>query len=110
MDLDKNEGIKHVKREDLGDFGADNVDGFMNYIAQQIGDDEESILPQVMQKNTESIALYNMSKAHRENLDTVTGAPTKGYNNKNFDDYDDEVKFIPKERTQRFEDHYTTKR
>ncbi len=110
MDLDKNQGIKHVNRNDLGDFGADNVDGFMNYIAQQIGDDKESILPQVMQKNTESIALYNMSKAHRENLDTVTGAPTKGYNNKNFDDYDDDVKFIPKERTQRFEDHYTPKR
>ena len=79
MDLDKNQGIKHVKREDLGDFGADNIDGFMNYIAQQIGDDKESILPQVMQKNTESIALYNMSKAHRENLDTVTGAPTVLY-------------------------------
>ena len=66
MDLDKQQGVKHVKREDLGDFGAENITGFMNYIEQQIGDDPNSILPQVMQKNTESIALHNMSKAHRE--------------------------------------------
>jgi len=110
MDLDKNEGIKHVKREDLGDFGADNIDGFMNYIAQEVGDDENSILPAVMQKNTESMALYNMSRAHRENLDTVTGAPTKGYDNKNFDDYDDHPKFEQKKENQFFSDHYTPKR
>ena len=110
MDLDKNQGNKHVKREDLGDFGADNVQGFMDYIAQQIGDDDQSILPAVMQKNTESMALYNMSKAHREKLDTVTGAPTKGYNNKNFDDYDDHPKLEEKKANQLFSDHYTPKR
>ena len=110
MDLDKNEGIKYVKREDLGDFGAENITGFMSYIEQQIGDDPDSILPQVMQKNTESIALHNMSKAHRENLDTVTGAPTKGYNNTNFDDYDDDPKFEKKKPNQLFSDHYTPKR
>ena len=90
MDLDKNEGIKYVKREDLGDFGADNIDGFMNYIAQQIGDDENSILPQVMEKNAQAELLYKTSKAHREDLDTITGMPTKG--------------------VQRFEDYYTPKR
>ena len=110
MDLDKQQGIKHVKREDLGDFGAENITGFMSYIEQQIGHEPDSILPQVMQKNTESIALHNMSKAHRENLDTVTGAPTKGYNNTNFDDYDDDPKFEEKKPNQLFSDHYTPKR
>ncbi len=109
MDLDKQQGIKHVKREDLGDFGAENINGFMSYIEQQIGDDENSILPQVMQKNTESIALYNMSKAHREKLDKVTGAPTEGYNS-NFDNYDDDPKIEPKKPNQLFSDHYTPKR
>ena len=90
MDLDKNEGIKYVKREDLGDFGADNIEGFMNYIEQQIGDDEDSILPQVMEKNAQSELLYKTSQAHREELDTITGMPTKG--------------------VQRFEDYYTPKR
>ena len=82
----------------------------MDYIAQQVGDDENSILPAVMQKNTESMALYNMSRAHRENLDIVTGAPTKGYNNNNFDDYDDDPKFEKKKPNQLFSDHYTPKR
>ena len=90
MDLDKNQGIKHVKREDLGDFGAENINGFMNYIAQQVGDDENSILPQVMEKNAQSEFLYRNSVAHREDLDTVTGMPTKG--------------------VQRFEDHFKPKR
>tara|TARA_X000000368_G_C23002268_1_gene699514 strand:- start:71 stop:409 length:339 start_codon:yes stop_codon:yes gene_type:complete len=112
MDLDKQQGVKHVKREDLGDFGAENINGFLNYIAQEIGDDKDSILPQVMQKNTESIALHNMSKAHRDNLDVVTGAPTKGYNNTNFDDYDDtqEPKIQEQKPNQFFSDHYTPKR
>jgi len=90
MDLDKQQGIKHIKREDLGDFGADNISGFMNYIAHQIGDDENSILPEVMEKNKQSEFLYKNSAAHREDLDIVTGMPTKG--------------------VQRFEDHYTPKR
>ncbi len=90
MDLDKKEGIKYVSRDDLGDFGADNIDGFMNYIAQQIGDDENSILPEVMEKNAQAEFLYKNSQAHREDLDIVTGMPTKG--------------------VQRFEDHYTPKR
>tara|TARA_B100000902_G_scaffold89096_1_gene92944 strand:- start:191 stop:502 length:312 start_codon:yes stop_codon:yes gene_type:complete len=91
MDLDKQQGIKHVKREDLGDFGADNIAGFMNYIEQEIGDDENSILPQVMEKNAESEFLYRHSVAHREGLDTITGMPTGKI-------------------TQKFEDHYTPKR
>ena len=93
MDLDKKEGIKYVNRDDLGDFGADNIDGFMNYIAQQIGDDENSILPEVMEKNAQAEFLYKNSQAHRDDLDTVTGMPTKGVS-----------------RVQRFEDHYTPKR
>ena len=61
MDLDKKEGIKYVNRDDLGDFGADNIDGFMNYIAQQIGDDENSILPEVREKNAQAEFLYKNS-------------------------------------------------
>ena len=101
MDLDKNEGIKHVKREDLGDFGADNVDGFMNYIAQQIGDDENSILPEVMEKNKQSEFLYKHSEAHREDLDIVTGMPTKGV--QRFEDY-----FTPKREKKEWVDNQNT--
>ena len=90
MDLDKQQGIKHITRDELGDFGADNIDGFQNWIAQQIGDDENSILPQVMEKNAQAELLYKTSQAHREDLDIITGLPTKG--------------------VQRFEDHYTPKR
>ncbi len=90
MDLDKNEGIKHITRDELGDFGADNINGFQNWIAQQIGDDPNSILPQVMEKNAQAELLYKTSQAHREDLDIITGLPTKG--------------------VQRFEDHYTPKR
>ena len=90
MDLDKQQGIKHITREELGDFGADNIDGFKNWIAQQIGDDPNSILPQVMEKNAQAELLYKTSQAHREDLDIITGLPTKG--------------------VQRFEDHYTPKR
>ena len=90
MDLDKNEGIKHISRDELGDFGADNINGFQNWIAQQIGDDPNSILPQVMEKNAQAELLYKTSQAHREDLDIITGLPTKG--------------------VQRFEDHYTPKR
>ena len=90
MDLDKNEGIKHITRDELGDFGADNIEGFQKWIAQQIGDDDNSILPQVMEKNAQAELLYKTSPAHREDLDIVTGLPTKG--------------------VQRFEDHYTPKR
>ena len=90
MDLDKNEGIKHITRDELGDFGADNINGFQNWIAQQIGDDPNSILPQVMEKNAQAELLYKTSQAHREDLDIITGLPTEG--------------------VQRFEDHYTPKR
>ena len=93
MDLDKNQGIKHITREELGDFGADNIDGFKNWIAQQIGDDDNSILDQVMEKNYQSELLYKNSQAHREDLDIITGMPTKGV-----------------QTTQRFEDYYTPKR
>ena len=90
MDLDKNQGIKHITRDELGDFGADNIEGFQKWIAQQIGDDDNSILPQVMEKNAQAELLYKTSPAHRDDLDIVTGLPTKG--------------------VQRFEDHYTPKR
>jgi len=91
MDLDKQQGIKHITREELGDFGADNIDGFQNWIAQQIGDDENSILPQVMEKNAQAELLYKTSQVHREGLDIITGMPTG-------------------KKTQKFEDHYTPKR
>ena len=92
MDLDKQQGIKHVNREDLGDFGADNISGFQKYIAQQIGDDENSILPQVMEKNAQSEFLYKHSEAHSGELDVVTGMPTG------------------RKKTQKFEDHFMPKR
>ena len=90
MDLDKNQNINKVKREDLADFGADNIAGFQNYIAQQIGDDKNSILSQVMEKNAQSEFLYKHSAAHSGELDVVTGMPTG--------------------RTQKFEDFITPKR
>jgi len=91
MDLDKNQNINKVKREDLADFGADNIAGFQNYIAQQIGDDENSILSQVMEKNAQSEFLYKHSEAHSGELDVVTGMPTG-------------------RKTQKFEDYFTPKR
>ena len=36
MDLDKNEGIKHITRDELGDFGADNIEGFQKWIANRL--------------------------------------------------------------------------